>query len=122
MKIINKANYKVGPGSYETNIGPSKTIQDESFTIKELLEKFAKGLNMEQIREVSYLDEKTADLLQNAVKPGADLTELDNLRRETLKRRSAALQNTAKDKEPANDERSEKDKEPASNAVSESKE
>lgn len=70
-------NYKVGEGR-EENIDESMTIPGESKTVKELLEQTVAG-NPAFEREPVYFDTDDQEVM-NYLRPGLDLTELDELR------------------------------------------
>lgn len=47
MKVRNQYNGKTFPSDGEKNFGPSQTVPDQTMSIKEILERYARGLPMD---------------------------------------------------------------------------
>ena len=64
MKIRNQLNSKSFEKNYETNEGPDMCIPDQSMTVREIMDRFTRGLPLDQGKVPIYEGEEyTPDLL-----------------------------------------------------------
>jgi hypothetical protein len=70
-------NYK--PVTGQINEEPSQTVVGETWTIKELVERYQRGMDVPSV-EPNYVDVQDIDQINAVFRKHLDLTDLDNLR------------------------------------------
>lgn len=86
-KYVSQADFQFSDACMEKPKGKSMTIKGSAYTIKELLEKFTRGLypsvGKDGIYEIDVDDEKVSfDDINPFTKPDADLSDIDSTRQE----------------------------------------
>lgn len=79
MKIRNHFNYDPSV-SFETVVGPSMAVPDQSYTVKELFERMVRGLPLDDRisqRATYYDDDEDIDNPDPTQRPDFDLTDYD---------------------------------------------
>lgn len=94
MNYTNKANYKSGSG--ESSDLPSKTVQNETMSIKEILQRYSNGEKIQQ-NKVQYFDQEI-DKIDHMFRPSLDLTDLEENKRK-LKQKLDDYDKIIKEKE-----------------------
>lgn len=96
-------HFKLESQDMEHPSGVSITIPDESYTIKDLVQKFSQGIDPSISKLAEYSedsdDHDQPDMRKLAT---ADLSDVDNYKRELASRRLALLQDMEKQKTEAN--------------------
>ncbi len=101
QKYQNSNTFKSHGG--EKNSGKSKTVQDESYTVRELLEKHANGLMPQVGMNPQYdYEEATHDDDVTFRKPDLDLTDIDEISLK-VKKTHSAIKRAEEAKRKAND-------------------
>lgn len=103
MKWVNHFNYKPSPG--EVNSGELKTIPNEAYTVRELLEKYATGIQIDLERNVDYIDEGDFGTKRLFISKDADLTDIDELRKDVELKKERLNGVLKKVREPKNEEK-----------------
>lgn len=79
LHYVNKRTYKPGSGRESSDL-PSQTVPDEVYSLKELVERAQRGIEMDR-KPVLYFDEEDLEKVNRYFSPGSlDLTDLDALR------------------------------------------
>jgi len=98
MKIRNQYNGKTFPSDGEKNFGPSQTVPDQTMSIKEILDRYARGLPMDgkvpiyEGEDGDGIDPRRLDLSERAELKAQYTQELAELQGQL---RNANLENTA---------------------------
>jgi hypothetical protein len=103
-KVWNALNYHLRPRTDETNTKPSQTVPDQAMSMKEILERYAKGLPISSGNEPIYEDENEPT---NGINPRTlDLVDLQEIKmnnehtieylRETVKNNEKKRKNSEK--------------------------
>lgn len=80
----NRYNYNWKQFAGEKNEGKSMTIQGEAYTIQELMERaVVSGQLMAETRIPTYMDPEDLDKINHFYSKNIDLTDMDELRRQT---------------------------------------
>lgn len=96
-------NYTPRLGAYEQPVGKSQTRQNDTMSIKEIMERYQQGLQPVE-REPIYLDQEDIDKINHYYAPGAlDLTDLSALKQHN-EEMLAAVNDAIKKKEAAEKE------------------
>lgn len=80
-QVANPQNYDFAFHPGELNYLPSQTIPDQSLTVKEVIERYTRGIPFEQGKTPLYMDEEDSeemDLMPDLKK--LDLAEIEELR------------------------------------------
>lgn len=96
MKFNTTHNPRVNPPlvpSEPISTEPRLTIDDEAYTIQELMTRAKQGMPMPDTANALYLDQEDLDKINKFYRNGLDLTDLDELRKNT--ERQAILLKTA---------------------------
>lgn len=87
MKIRNQYNGKTFPSDAEKNFGPSQTVPDQTMSIKEILDRYARGLPMDgkvpiyEGEDGDGIDPRRLDLVERQemeMQYRIELTEIQN--------------------------------------------
>lgn len=116
-KWKNALNYKrdlSDKNAYEYVEGASMTVQGESLTIAELIQRQLNGIDPRP-GEAVYLDQEDLDKIGRHYRPLVDLTDLDELREENaaIELQIKRFQEAQKQKEKERKEKEEKPESPA---------
>mgnify|MGYP000667838063 CR=1 FL=1 len=84
IKVRTPLGYNPSISEQETNNEPSQTIPDLSYTIRELLEKFAHGVMPPVGRDVVYDEDPDIDNPDPTRDPAFDLSDATRLKEESL--------------------------------------
>jgi t-SNARE complex subunit (syntaxin) len=87
---------------WETDV-PSMTVMGESWTIRELVDKYASG-QIEADQNVSYLDVENFDAITEVFRKHIDLTDLDNFTQQIETLQATVEAQIAEQQEPITDE------------------
>lgn len=82
---------------------PSMTVMGESWTIRELVDKYASG-QVQADLNVSYLDVENFDAITEVFRKHIDLTDLDNFTRQIETLQATVQAQLSKQEESINDE------------------
>lgn len=88
--MFQKLNYDYTKSHKEKNTQLSKTVRNDSYTIREILQRYQGGINPD-IRNTEYFDEENLENIDSRYRPSHDLTELDMFQND-LKSRSNQIQ------------------------------
>ena len=83
---------------WETDL-PSMTVMGESWTIRELVDKYASG-QIEADQNVSYLDVENFDAITEVFRKHIDLTDLDNFTKQIETLQATVEEQLAEANEP----------------------
>lgn len=83
---------------------PSMTVMGESWTIRELVDKYASG-QVQPDTNVSYLDVENFDAITSVFRKHIDLTDLDNFTRQIKQLQATVEANIAEANEPITDDK-----------------
>lgn len=79
VSIKYKAWHNYKPVTGQINEEPSQTVVGETWTIKELVERYQRGMDVPSV-EPNYVDVQDIEQINAVFRKHLDLTDLDNLR------------------------------------------
>lgn len=112
IKIRTPFNYKLEKKGYEKSDPQTETIQGDSYTIKELLDKYTHGIMPQITRLGTYPDIEDIDSLENFII--TDLTDIDEAQEyiQEIKQRLQTREKKSDGKQPLKKEQVDEPNEP----------
>lgn len=99
VKFFTPWNYQQGAHSCEPeNTAPSETIPDQSYTVKELLNLHARGINISVLKQGLWEEDDFGDEQNPLRKQNFDLSDIDDIRHD-LEQQQQEVHNQRKERE-----------------------